>query len=66
MFLIFGLKSRERRLGSPIGVCPVCGNTAAQVTVRRSTWFSLFFIPLFPVKPASQYSTCTYCGNSYR
>ena len=66
MFLIFGFKSREKRLGAPVGVCPVCGNTAAQVIVRRSTWFSLFFVPLFPVKPASHYATCTFCGTSRR
>ena len=36
--------------------------TAGQVVIRRTTKFSLFFIPLFPVKPASYYVQCTNCG----
>jgi hypothetical protein len=42
--------------------CEFCGVTAAQVRIRRSTRFSLFFIPLFPVKPASGYLQCSNCG----
>ena len=66
MFLIFGLKTSERRLGSQVMVCEVCGVTAAQILIRRATKFSLFFIPLFPVKPASHYVQCTNCGTVRR
>jgi hypothetical protein len=34
--------------------------------IRRTTKFSLFFIPLFPVKPASYYVQCTNCGAARR
>jgi uncharacterized Zn finger protein len=66
MFLIFGLKTAERRIGSQIMTCEVCGVTAAQVLIRRTTRFSLFFIPLLPVKPASHYLQCTNCGTIRR
>jgi hypothetical protein len=66
MFLIFGLKTAERRIGSQIMICEVCGATAAQVLIRRTTRFSLFFIPLLPVKPASHYLLCTNCGTIRR
>jgi len=66
MFLIFGLKSTDRRLGSQVRPCEVCGATAAQVLIRRTTKFSLFFIPLFPVKPAAHYVQCTNCGTVRR
>ena len=66
MFLIFGLKTAERRIGSQIMTCEVCGVTAAQVLIRRTTKFSLFFIPLLPVKPASHYLQCTNCGTIRR
>ncbi len=62
MFIIFGLKTAERRIGSQIMTCEVCGVTAAQILIRRSTRLSLFFIPLIPVKPASHYVQCTNCG----
>ena len=66
MFLIFGFKTSERRAGSQVMVCEVCGVTAAQILIRRSTRFSLFFIPLFPVKPARHYLQCTNCGTVRR
>jgi hypothetical protein len=66
VFLIFGLKSADKRLGSHVRPCEICGVTAAQVLVRRTTKFSLFFIPLFPVKPASYYVQCTNCGSVRR
>ena len=66
MFLIFGFKTSEKRLGSDLRRCEVCGVTAPQVLVRRTTKFSLFFIPLFPVKPATHYLQCMNCGAARR
>ena len=66
VFLIFGLKSTDRRIGSRVMACEICGVTAAQVLTRRSTKVSLFFIPLFPVKPAAHYLHCTNCGSVRR
>jgi hypothetical protein len=61
MFVIFGIKRLVRRLATVFAVCGQCGSPAAQVIVRRSTWFSLFFIPVIPL--GSKYSsTCTLCG----
>ncbi|GAA3343669.1 hypothetical protein GCM10020358_43840 [Amorphoplanes nipponensis] len=62
MFLIFGLKSSERRLAAPTLLHAYCGATVAQVLIRVTTKFSLFFIPLFPVRPARYYLQCTNCG----
>ncbi len=63
MFLIFGIKRLRRRLATVFALCGHCGTPAAQVLVRVSTWFSLFFIPVIPL--GSKYaSTCTLCGVS--
>jgi hypothetical protein len=62
VFLIFGFKSSDRRLAAPVLLHAYCGATAAQVLIRRTTKFSLFFIPLFPVRPARYYMQCTNCG----
>jgi hypothetical protein len=65
MFLIFGIKRMVRRLATVFAMCGQCHSPAAQVIVRRSTWFSLFFIPVVPL--GSKYvSTCTLCGVSTR
>ena len=65
MFIIFGIKRMVRRLATVFAMCGQCGSPAAQVVVRRSTWFSLFFIPVIPL--GSKYSsTCTLCGVATR
>jgi hypothetical protein len=43
-------------------VCEACGATAAQGIVKRTTKFTLFFIPLFPIKRPSYFRECTNCG----
>lgn len=62
VFLIFGFKSSDRRLAAPTLFHAYCGATVAQVLIKRTTKFSLFFIPLFPVRPARYYLQCTNCG----
>jgi hypothetical protein len=65
MFIIFGIKRMVRRMATVFAMCSQCGSPAAQVVVRRSTWFSLFFIPVIPL--GSKYSsTCTLCGTATR
>ncbi|MGJ6964177.1 zinc-ribbon domain-containing protein [Streptosporangium sp. G11] len=64
MMLIFGLRTVAHRLGVATLPCRNCGNTAAQVLSRRVTKFSLFFIPLFPVRTRYEMQ-CTFCGASY-
>ncbi|MEU3164755.1 zinc-ribbon domain-containing protein [Streptosporangium sp. NPDC006930] len=64
MMLIFGLRTVAHRLGVVTLTCRNCGNTAAQVLSRRVTKFSLFFVPLFPVR--TRYGMqCTFCAASY-
>ncbi len=63
MFLIFGIKRTARRLATVFSLCGHCCSPAAQVVARRSTWFSLFFIPLIPLR-FTYLVTCTLCGVS--
>jgi hypothetical protein len=65
MFIIFGIKRMMHRLATVFAVCGQCGSPAAQVVARRSTWFSLFFIPVIPLG-SKYFSTCTLCGVSTR
>ena len=61
MFIIFGIKRLVHRLATVFAMCGHCGSPAAQVVARRSTWFSLFFIPVIPLG-SKYFSTCTLCG----
>lgn len=64
MFFIFGLSTKLHRLGAPILTCRNCGNTVAQVMSRRVTRFTLFFIPLIPIR-TRYVMQCTACGATY-
>ena len=62
MFVLFGFRTRERPLSSSLRVCEVCGVSARQVLVKRSTIFTLFFVPLLPMGRGTYLLRCAYCG----
>ncbi|ONI86599.1 zinc-ribbon domain-containing protein [Saccharothrix sp. ALI-22-I] len=63
--VIFGLRTKVFVLAMMTLLCPRCGNSAAHPVHKSVTKFTLFFIPLFPVK--TRYTTqCTFCGVTSR
>ncbi|WFE60270.1 zinc-ribbon domain-containing protein [Micromonospora sp. WMMD712] len=64
MFFIFGLRTKVDRSGVTQQMCRNCGNHAAQVISRRSTKFTLFFVPLIPIR-TRHVQQCTFCGAQY-
>ncbi|MBW4705038.1 MULTISPECIES: zinc-ribbon domain-containing protein [unclassified Micromonospora] len=64
MFFIFGLRTKVTRSGVVTAVCRHCGNQAAQVISRRSTKFTLFFVPLIPIR-TKYVQQCSFCGVEY-
>ncbi|GAA0247896.1 zinc-ribbon domain-containing protein [Cryptosporangium japonicum] len=58
MFLIFGFRTKVYPLGWIASVCHVCGQGRLAL-LREVTKFSLFFVPLFPVR--TKY--VAECGN---
>jgi hypothetical protein len=59
-FVIWGFKTYTATLGMVTLACRN-GHTAAHRLVRTTRKFTLFFIPLFPVRHR-YYSVCTMCG----
>lgn len=63
--VIFGFRTKVFILTVLTLVCRQCGNPVAHPLHKAVTKFTLFFVPLFPVK--TRYSTqCTYCGAATR
>ncbi|OJF10849.1 zinc ribbon domain-containing protein [Couchioplanes caeruleus] len=62
MFLLVGIRTKERLLSTVTLVGEICGVTAPQSVVRTSTKFTAFFIPLFPVRPSRYRLECGNCG----
>lgn len=61
MLLLFGLRTKDDLVTTAVMACEVCGHRAPQSLVRRTTKFSLFFVPLFPVRPSRSYLRCGHC-----
>jgi hypothetical protein len=65
MILIWGFRVRSSTVGTGQFFCPPCGGDRAynQKTARR--WFTLFFIPLIPLKVLGEYYECATCKSTY-
>jgi len=63
VFLIWGWRWNVQRLNMITLICQKCGNPAAHGLYRRVMKFTLFFIPLFPIRVLYTLQ-CTYCGVS--
>jgi hypothetical protein len=50
MLVIFGFRTKAHRLGPVMSVCQVCRQPGQLILDREVTKFTLFFIPLFPVR----------------
>lgn len=66
MLLIFGFRVRFTPTGSVEFFCPQCGGDrhANLVTARR--WFTLFFLPVIPLKVVGEYVQCATCNTHFK
>ena len=66
--LLFGSRTIISNAPSPPvrTVCPKCGREADLQGKTYRTWFTLFFIPVFPVSGKHPLSQCSLCGAQYR
>jgi hypothetical protein len=60
-FFIGGVQPKTLFLDDRPGICPSCGLLQARMK-RVDHYFSLFFIPLFPVKRGEPFLECRKCG----
>jgi zinc-ribbon family len=65
MLIIFGIRSFVNSLAMLRLVCGRCHNTAAHRLVRRSRWFTLFFLPVLPLG-STHYTVCAFCGVAHK
>ena len=65
MFILFGLRSMVRTLAMATFLCRTTNQAAAHRLSKITRWFTLFFIPVFPVS-RRYVLTCAACGESYK
>lgn len=64
--IIFGWSNLKSVSGSGEFECPVCKVSTPYNQVRTRRWFSLFFVPIFPLSHAEDAIECRQCRTSIR
>lgn len=65
MFLIYGWGNRQKPIASGSFSCPVCRTRTDYIHYSQRRWFSLFFIPLFPITSPQEFVGCHQCNNVF-
>jgi hypothetical protein len=60
--IIFGFRNALAVLAMVLLQCNRCGMPANQRVQRLRHWFTLFFIPVIPLR-TTYFMTCAYCGS---
>ena len=63
--IIWGWTVRKKRIGSGTFFCPSEGGDRDYQHKEARRWFTLFFIPLIPLKELGDFVECTSCRNTY-
>lgn len=65
MFLIMGMKVKLKAIGSGTFHCPRCGGDRQYRRLEARRWFTVFFIPVIPLKHLGTVVQCDSCGGQF-
>ena len=65
MFIVWGFKARFSDIDSGTFACPNEGGDRSYVRQMARKWFTLFWIPLIPLKELGEIVTCSSCGGQF-
>jgi hypothetical protein len=66
VLVIFGFRVRGSTVGSGTFFCPSCGGDRPYVHKKARRWFTIFFVPLIPLKEVGEYVECQRCKTTYK
>lgn len=65
-FLVWGSRGRNKEIGSGEFYCPDCGDHRGYRKIAVTRWFTLYWIPIFPMgKPVGEYIECGTCKSTF-
>ena len=65
MLIIWGFRVRLKTLASLVFFCPKCGGDRAGLRREARRWFTVFWIPLIPLKHLGEVVQCQTCHTSF-
>lgn len=66
MLLIWGTKVRRKVKDSGNFECPFCSETQEYEIISLRKYFTVFFIPVIPLKRLGTYWECSNCESAWR
>ena len=63
--LIWGWRTRFKTLAEGMFHCPGCGGDRHYAHKQARTWFTLFFLPVIPLKVLGEHVECQTCRKGY-
>ena len=66
VLLIWGFKVRSKLLSAHTFFCPACGGDRGGRLLSARRWFTLFWIPLIPLKEVGDYVECDTCHGHFQ
>ena len=64
--IVYGYRNREIQQGTGNFYCPKCEAQRQYKHKKTVRYFTLFFVPLFPLGTLSEYVECGVCGRTYK
>lgn len=64
--IIYGHKQRNVEIGTGQFICPKCSTDRTYKHINMVRYFTLFFIPLFPLGKLGSYIECQTCLTAYK
>ena len=62
MWIIFGVHPQIKKLGQDLRDCIRCAKPTVHTLKKRRNWFTVFFLPIFPLGGVQQLKRCNLCG----
>jgi hypothetical protein len=63
--IIFGYRGRDRTIGNGNFNCPHCRASRSYEHKKLQRWFTLYFIPVFPIQTLGERIVCGACNQAY-
>lgn len=66
MFIIFGMTGLKSKVKNEPAIIASCPNCSGDLHLKKHTrWFTLFFIPIFPINSLESFYECNNCNSAY-
>ena len=64
--IIFGTRVRQKTIGQGEFFCPHCQSMCGYEHKSARQFFTLYFIPVIPIKQLGEFITCENCGGTFK